>query len=105
MKIIKQIFAPSLASYGVTAYLRGNHKKTISRIEKAILWLPQISEEPVYNGYLGLALLKAGNKAKALPYLKRAVKLFNSSVSTDIDNKDIYDQLKNDIEIAIQKST
>lgn len=105
MKILKQIFAPGLASYGVVAYLKGNYKKTISRIEKAISWQPHISDEPVYNGYLGLALLKIGSKDRALPYLNKAVELFKTLKTTDNDEKEIYDELKNEIETALQNNT
>ena len=105
MKIIKHTFAPGLASYGVTAYLKGNYIKTIIRIERAIKWLPEIAEDPVYNGYLGLALLKSSKNKKALPYLIKSVELFNSMEVTDKNDREIYQKLKNEIEAEIHKNT
>ena len=67
--------------------------------------MPYISKEPVYNSYLGLALLKTGNTSKALPYLNAALELFAESTYTDKDDIEIYDKLKNEIETAIQNNT
>ena len=105
MKFFKQCFAPALASYGVTAYLQGNHVKSISRIEKAINWLPQIIEEPVYSGILGLSLLKTGNKKKALPNLINSLEGFKNIKPKDNEHAEIYEQLKDEIQTAIQNNT
>ena len=103
MRWIRQCLAPSLASLGVVAYLKGNYEKAVERIERAVNWVPQLSEMPEYSGYLGLSLLKLGKGAEARQHLERSLDGFNKLTFIDHDEKRIKAQLKTEIEIALRE--
>ena len=105
MKCLKATFAPGMASFGVIAYLKGNFKKTIIRIERAIAWRGDIVEEPMYSGHLGLALLKVGEKEKAKPFLERALKDFSNPKHLEDDENQIVENFIKKIENALQNIT
>jgi len=103
MKWLKECFAPSLASFGATAYLKGDYKKAVSRIMKSIDWLPQMNDSEVFMGILGVSLSKLGNNHEALPYLTLAHdKLVNT---TDVENSDFKIRLIYEIKYALHKNT
>ncbi|MEE8379021.1 MAG: hypothetical protein V3R49_01410 [Gammaproteobacteria bacterium] len=102
MKWIKQSLAPGLASFGVLAYLKGDYEKSVSRIERAFDWVPQLNEMPVYSGYLGLSLLKVGKAIEAQLHLEKSLGGFNKLAFIDKDEKEINAELKKEIENALQ---
>ena len=105
MKCIKAIFAPSMASFGVISYLKGNFKKTITRIERAIAWRADIVEEPMYSGHLGLALLKVGEKEKAKPFLEKSLEEFSNPKHLEEDEDQIVENIIKEIENGLQNIT
>ncbi|PUB82727.1 MAG: hypothetical protein DBP02_13755 [gamma proteobacterium symbiont of Ctena orbiculata] len=102
MKWLKNALAPGLASYGVLAYLKGNYRKTVSRIDKAHTWMPQIIEMPEYSGYLGLALVKIGDKQRAKVFLEKSLSNFEHLSFIDKDEKEIKQKLIREIQHVLQ---
>ena len=102
MKWLKTALAPGLASYGVLAYLKGNYRKSVSRIEKALVWMPQITEMPEYSGYLGLALVKIGEKQRAKVYLEKSLSNFENLSFIDKEEKAIKQKLIGEIQYVLQ---
>ena len=103
MKWIQQCLAPSLASLGVVAYLKGNYEKAVTRIERAVNWVPQLSEMPEYSGYLGLSLLKLGKRREARQHLEKSLDRFNKLTFIDQDENRIKAELRTEIEIALRE--
>lgn len=72
LRLLKQSLAPPLATRAITLYWKSEYSKSRDAFRKALSWNPRITEEPLFAGYLGLAMHKLGEETDALPYLESA---------------------------------
>ena len=103
MKWPKQCFAPTLASFGATAYLKGDYRKATLRILKSIEWLPQMNDSEVFMGVLGVSLSRLGKEIDAAPYLTIAREKL--AKHTNADNSEFKNRLIREIENELRKNT
>lgn len=80
---IKECFAPGMASFGANAYMTGNYKKASERIQKSLVWLPEMNESELYIGMLAVSLSKLGRRDEAAPYLEKAQQKFDAKSESE----------------------
>ena len=93
IELFKEALAPSIASFGVMQYWKGNYELSVRRLLQARSWSPWVFENSIYQGYLGLGLYKSGNIDQSKEHIESIWKYLSTTEESDQDINDLYEDL------------
>ncbi len=103
MKWLKESLSPATATNGMMKYWKGNFQKSHELLSKAKRWCPEVVENSIFEGYLGLSLYRLGKVDEAMPLLLSTNRYLKENPSPKASVAEIESQVLEEIKEILGK--